>query len=139
MAERRRFKRVYARLKIWCEGEDFTLLAQSANVSAGGLFVQASSMPPQTARMRVTIQELGAVAEAETRWSCGTADAHRSRGAPDPSLESKRHHARTCSDRSFFHRAAYGAIECFDDVGFRDVPSLTIVEAAVVAFGDNRS
>jgi len=77
MAERRRFKRVYARLKVWCEGEDFTLLAQSANVSAGGLFVQASSMPPHATRVRVTIQELDAIAEAEARWSCGTADAHR--------------------------------------------------------------
>jgi PilZ domain len=77
MAERRRFKRVYARLKVWCEGEDFTLLAQSANVSAGGLFVQASSMPPHRARVRVTIQELGAVADAEARWSCGAADDHR--------------------------------------------------------------
>jgi hypothetical protein len=77
MAERRRFKRVYARLKVWCEGEDFTLLAQSANVSAGGLFVQASTMPPHTARMRVTIQELGAVAEAEARWSQETDEAHR--------------------------------------------------------------
>jgi hypothetical protein len=77
MAERRRFKRVYARLKVWCEGDDFTLLAQSANVSAGGLFVQASSMPPQAARMRVTIQELDAIAEAEARWSCGTGEAHR--------------------------------------------------------------
>ena len=61
-----------------------------------------------------------------------------SRSAPDPSLESKRHHARTCSDRPFFHRTAYRAVECLDDVGFRNVPSLNIVEAAVVAFGDNR-
>src|SRR6476660_1044792 len=61
-----------------------------------------------------------------------------SRGAPDPSLESKRYHARACSDRPFFHRTAGGAVKSLDDVGFRDVPSLNIVEAAVVAFGDNR-
>lgn len=80
MGERRRFKRVHARLKVWCEGDDFTLLAQSSNVSAGGLFVQASSMPPQAARLRVTIQELDAVADAEARWSCGTGEAHRGFG-----------------------------------------------------------
>lgn len=77
MAERRRWKRVYARLKVWCEGEDFTLLSHSANVSVGGLFVQASSMPPQASRMRVTIQDLGAVADVEARWSCAGDEGHR--------------------------------------------------------------
>jgi hypothetical protein len=77
MAERRRFKRVHARLKVWCEGEDFTLLSQSANISKGGLFVQASSIPPRATRMKVTIQELGAVAEVESTWSRGGGDDHR--------------------------------------------------------------
>jgi hypothetical protein len=77
MAERRRFKRVSARLKVWCEGEDFTLLSQSANISKGGLFVQASTIPPAATRMKLTIQELGAVAEVESCWAREVGDDHR--------------------------------------------------------------
>jgi hypothetical protein len=77
MAERRRFKRVQARLKVWCEGDDFTLLSQSANISKGGLFVQASSIPSHATRLKVTIAELGAVAEVEACWSREGGDDHR--------------------------------------------------------------
>ena len=68
MSERRGSKRTSARLKVWCEGEDFTLLAETVNVSKGGMFVRTSSPPAATGPYKLTIEELGTVAEVEVRW-----------------------------------------------------------------------
>jgi hypothetical protein len=68
MAEQRRFRRVPTRLKVWCEGEDFTLLAEATNASKRGLFVRTSSAPPPTRRLKVTIEDLAVTADAEVRW-----------------------------------------------------------------------
>jgi len=68
MPERRGTKRTSARLKVWCEGEDFTLLAETLNVSPHGLFVRTSSPPPSARRFKLTIEELGTVADVEVRW-----------------------------------------------------------------------
>ena len=77
MPERRISKRTAARLKVWCEGDDFTLLAETSNVSRRGLFVRTSSAPPPYGRFRLTVQELDTVAEVEVRWTRGNRDAGR--------------------------------------------------------------
>jgi hypothetical protein len=69
MSERRRAKRIAARFKVWCEGEQFTLLAETGNVSRSGLFVRTSSPPPPNEQFKVTIDELGMVALVEVSWS----------------------------------------------------------------------
>jgi hypothetical protein len=77
MPERRVYKRVPARLKVWCEGEDFTLLTESTNVSKHGFFVRASSPPASGTCFKATIQELGIVAQVAVRWARRTRDQGR--------------------------------------------------------------
>jgi PilZ domain len=77
MPERRRTKRVPTRLKVWCEGEDFTLLAETINVSKTGLFVRTSSPPPSGGELKVTIEELDTVAQVEVRWARSSRDQTR--------------------------------------------------------------
>jgi hypothetical protein len=77
MPERRYSKRTAARLKVWCEGDEFTLLAETVNVSRRGLFVRTSSAPPPSGRFKVTIQELDTVADVEVRWTRGHRDPGR--------------------------------------------------------------
>jgi hypothetical protein len=77
MPERRVSKRVAARFKIWCEGDDFTLLTESTNVSNRGFFVRASSPPASGTCFKATIQELGIVAQVEVRWARGNGDQGR--------------------------------------------------------------
>jgi hypothetical protein len=80
MPERRISRRTTAHLKVWCEGDDFTLLAEATNVSKQGLFVRTSSAPPANGRFKVTIEELGAVAEVQVRWSRTAREAGRGGG-----------------------------------------------------------
>ena len=77
MPERRRSKRVPARVKVWCEGDDFTLLAETINVSHHGMFVRSSSLPPASGAFRVSIEDLGTVAEVEVCWVRGTREPGR--------------------------------------------------------------
>jgi hypothetical protein len=77
MPERRVSKRVAARLKIWCEGDDFTMLTESTNVSNRGFFVRASSPPASGTCFKATIQELGIVAQVEVRWARRNGDRGR--------------------------------------------------------------
>jgi hypothetical protein len=77
MPERRRTKRVSARLKVWCEGDDFTLLAETANVSSAGMFVKTSSLPPSSKQFKVTIEELSVTAQVEVRWTRSGRDPGR--------------------------------------------------------------
>ena len=77
MSERRSTKRVPARLKVWCEGDDFTLLAETVNVSPTGLFVRTSSPPPSIEQFEVTLEELTLVAQVRVMWSRGGRDAGR--------------------------------------------------------------
>ena len=56
-------------MKVWCEGNDFTLLAETVNVSSTGLFVRTSNPPPSSEQLRVTIEELTVVARVEVMWS----------------------------------------------------------------------
>lgn len=67
--DRRIAERVPTRLKVWCEGDDFTLLTESINVSARGIFVRASSPPVCGTCFKATIEELGLVARVEVRWA----------------------------------------------------------------------
>jgi hypothetical protein len=69
MPERRISKRTAARLKVWCEGDEFTLLAETVNVSRRGVFVRTSSAPPPSGRFKLTVQELDTVADVEVRWT----------------------------------------------------------------------
>jgi hypothetical protein len=68
MPEHRRSKRIPARLKVWCEGDDFTLLAETENVSLHGLFVRSASTPPVRGAFRLNIGDLGTVADVEVCW-----------------------------------------------------------------------
>ena len=77
MSDRRIAKRTTARLKVWCEGDDFTLLAETVNVSRRGLFVRTSSAPPPSGRFKLTIAELDTVADVEVRWTRGNREAGR--------------------------------------------------------------
>jgi hypothetical protein len=77
MSERRSAKRTSTRLKVWCEGDDFTLLAEATNVSKQGLFVRASSVPPPSGRFKLTIEELGTVADVEVRWTRASQESGR--------------------------------------------------------------
>jgi hypothetical protein len=72
--ERRGGKRVPAQLKVWCEGDGFSLLARTTNVSRRGLFVHTSSPPPPDPSFTVTLEELGVVAEVQLRWTRGASD-----------------------------------------------------------------
>jgi hypothetical protein len=74
MSERRRAKRIAARLKVWCEGDHFTLLAETGNVSKTGLFVRTSSPPPQNEQFKIQIDDLGLIAQVEVSWSRGGRD-----------------------------------------------------------------
>lgn len=74
MPERRAGKRVPAQLKVWCEGEGFSLLARTNNVSRRGLFVRTSSPPPPDERFTITLEELGVVAEVQLRWTRSPSD-----------------------------------------------------------------
>ena len=69
MSERRRAKRIAARFKVWCEGDHFTLLAETDNVSRTGLFVRTSSPPLQGEQFKVTIDDLGMAAQVEVSWA----------------------------------------------------------------------
>ena len=77
MPERRSSKRTAARLKVWCEGDDFTLLAETVNVSRRGLFVRTSTAPPPSGRFKLTIAELDTVADVVVRWARGSREPGR--------------------------------------------------------------
>lgn len=77
MPERRASKRTSARLKVWCEGDDFTLLAETVNVSKSGLFVRTSGAPLPTGRFRLTIEAFDAVADVEVCWTRGAKEPGR--------------------------------------------------------------
>ena len=77
MPERRASKRTSARLKVWCEGDDFTLLAETVNVSKSGLFVRTSGAPLPTGRFRLTIEAFDAVADVEVWWTWGAKEPGR--------------------------------------------------------------
>jgi hypothetical protein len=77
MPERRASKRTSARLKVWCEGDDFTLLAETVNVSKSGLFVRTSGAPLPTGRFRLTIEAFDAVADVEVCWARGAKEPGR--------------------------------------------------------------
>ena len=68
MSERRRDKRYPSQLRVWCEGEDLTLYAEATNVSRGGLFVRTSSPPPPDRALKISMEPLGAVADACVCW-----------------------------------------------------------------------
>lgn len=68
MPERRGGRRVPARLRVWCEGDEFTLLSETGNISQGGLFLRTSSTAPPVGPFKVTIDALGVVASVEARW-----------------------------------------------------------------------
>ena len=68
MADRRGARRVPTRLRVWCEGDDFTLLSETGNVSHQGLFLRTSSTAPPAGPFRVTIDALGVVASVQARW-----------------------------------------------------------------------
>jgi hypothetical protein len=74
MSERRRAKRIAARFKVWCEGDHFTLLAETGNVSKTGLFVRTSSPPSQNEQFKIQIDDLGLTAQVEVSWSRGGRD-----------------------------------------------------------------
>lgn len=75
MADRRQSKRVTASLKVWCEGDDLTLLSSTLNVSKQGMFLRASRPFAPGSRLTLTIDELGMVAEAEVCWSRSPRDS----------------------------------------------------------------
>ena len=68
MPENRRSRRVPAKVKVWCEGDDFTLLAETVNLSLHGLFVRSAGLPQLGGAFRLNIGDLGAVAKVEVRW-----------------------------------------------------------------------
>lgn len=67
MAERRGDKRVMARLRVWCESEDLTVLSETTNLSQTGLFLRTSSTRPP-GPFKVTIDDIDVVALVEPRW-----------------------------------------------------------------------
>jgi len=77
LQERRLSTRVPARLKVWCEGEDFTLLTESLNVSPQGIFLRAGNPPRLGTCFRAIIEELGIVAHVEVRWARSMRDHGR--------------------------------------------------------------
>ena len=69
MSDRRVARRIAARLRVWCEGDEFTLLSETANVSRRGLFLRTASTLPPPGPFKVTIDALGVVASVVARWS----------------------------------------------------------------------
>ena len=62
---------------MWCEGDDFTLRAETVNVSKAGLFVRTSGAPLPSGKFRLTIEEMDAVAEVEVCWARGAREPGR--------------------------------------------------------------
>jgi hypothetical protein len=109
MSERRDLKRFPVRLKIWCEGDDFTLRVETNNLSRTGLFVRTAHPAPIGARLRISIDELGVVAQTEVRWSHHqVGDVRSGMGLVILSFESGRanyeRHVDQCVSRSGEHR-----------------------------------
>jgi hypothetical protein len=77
MPENRGSKRVPAKLKVWCEGDDFTLLAETVNVSQHGMFVRSPNPLRVGECLRLNIEDLGAVAEVEVCWTREVGDTGR--------------------------------------------------------------
>jgi len=77
MPENRRSKRVPAKLKVWCEGDDFTLLAETVNISQSGMFVRSPNPLRVGECLRLNIEDLGAVAEVEVCWTRDAGDSGR--------------------------------------------------------------
>ena len=70
--ENRKFERVDARLRCWCEGENVTFYARMGNLSEGGLFVRTSTPLEQGAQtvVRFETREASEVhARARVVWT----------------------------------------------------------------------
>jgi len=109
MSERRDLKRFPARLKIWCEGEDFTLRVETTNLSRAGLFVRTAHPAPVGTRLQVTIAELDVVVQTEVRWAHHqVGDVRSGMGLNIVSFERGRadyeRHVDQCTSRSGEHR-----------------------------------
>jgi hypothetical protein len=125
MPERRSSKRTATRLKVWCEGEDFTLLAEATNVSPRGLFVRTSSAPPPSGRFKLTIEELNTVADVEVRWSRSGREAGRGGMGVmilgfDRGAEAFEEYVEKHSSRSGEHKVTWPASGAGDEGGDQD-------------------
>jgi uncharacterized protein (TIGR02266 family) len=54
LREHRRYERVEARIKCWCEGENVTFYARVGNLSEGGLFL--TTLTPLALGMRAQVR-----------------------------------------------------------------------------------
>ena len=68
MSERRVDKRYPIQVRVWCEGDDFTVLVETQNVSRMGMFIRTSNPPPRGKCFKMVIEELGTVANVEVKW-----------------------------------------------------------------------
>ena len=77
-ANRRRFRRVMARSRCWCETEGITIYAKIVNVSEGGVFIRtfAPLTMGSTAKLRFNVDGLReVVTEAVVVWIRPTTDS----------------------------------------------------------------
>jgi uncharacterized protein (TIGR02266 family) len=56
LKDNRKFERVEARLRCWCEGDNVTFYARIANLSEGGLFLRTSTPLERGSRAVVRLQ-----------------------------------------------------------------------------------
>jgi hypothetical protein len=120
MAERRSSKRTTGTLKVWCEGDDYTLLCRTLNVSREGLFLRTSRPLELGARVRLVANELGLSADGEVRWvrasgEPGPAGAGIAIGSVQRGRDAFERFVDQCTSRSGEHRVALAAHSDRDD------------------------
>jgi len=94
---------------VWCESDEFSLLCRTLNVSKEGLFLRTSRPLEPGARVRLTANELGMIAEGEVRWvrthrEAGPAGAGILLGEIERGRAAYERFVDQCSSRSGEHR-----------------------------------
>lgn len=76
LSDLRKFPRVPARIRCWCEGENVTFYARVGNLSEGGLFLRTSTPLDRGTRTRVRFGQEAMEVEtfAVVVWSRGDGD-----------------------------------------------------------------
>lgn len=57
--EQRREKRIATRQRLWCEGQDSPVNAETRDVSRNGMFIVAEDAPDVGSQLKVTLQDQG--------------------------------------------------------------------------------
>lgn len=77
--ENRKFERIDARLRCWCEGDSVTFYARMGNLSEGGLFVRTSTPLERGSQALIrfeTREDCSVQAKAKVMWTRAESNGH---------------------------------------------------------------